>query len=203
MVITQEIRILGGIEMKHTKELTLSAMFISIGLILPFLTGQIPQIGRMLLPMHLPVFLCGLICGWKKGAIVGFTLPIMRSILFGMPVMFPMAITMSFELLTYGWVVGLIYQRAQCKFTVAIYRSMLIAMISGRVVWGVVMGLMLGMGENRFTWQMFITGGILNAIPGIIIQLLLIPTIMVMLKRMGFLEDEINQEERLLKCKGW
>ena len=81
-----------------TKKLTWSAMFIALGLVLPFLTGQIPQFGNMLLPMHIPVILCGLICGWRYGAIVGFVLPLLRYALFGMPVLFPTGIAMSFEL---------------------------------------------------------------------------------------------------------
>ena len=62
----------------NVKNLALSAMFIAIGQVLPFFTGQIPQIGNMLLPMHIPVLLCGLICGWKYGALVGFTTPLLR-----------------------------------------------------------------------------------------------------------------------------
>lgn len=60
------------------KKISLSAMFFALGLILPFFTGQIPQIGSMLLPMHIPVFLCGFICGWKYGGVIGFLLPLMR-----------------------------------------------------------------------------------------------------------------------------
>ena len=69
----------------RVQNLALSAMFMAIGLVLPFLTGQIPQIGSMLLPMHLPVLLCGLICGWQYGGLVGFVLPLLRYLLFGMP----------------------------------------------------------------------------------------------------------------------
>lgn len=61
---------------KSTQNLALSAMFIAIGIVLPFFTGQLQQIGNMLLPMHLPVLLCGLICGWQYGAAVGFILPL-------------------------------------------------------------------------------------------------------------------------------
>ena len=64
---------------KSIKNMTLSAMFMAIGIVLPFFTGQIPRIGNMLLPMHIPVFLCGLICGWQYGAVVGFLLPLLRS----------------------------------------------------------------------------------------------------------------------------
>ena len=97
--------------MKHDalKKLVLSAMFIAVGLVLPFFTGQIPQIGKMMLPMHLPVFLCGLICGWPYGLAVGFVTPLLRSMIFSMPVMYPAAIAMAFELATYGFVAGFLY----------------------------------------------------------------------------------------------
>ena len=98
---------------KATRRLTLSAMFLALGLVLPFLTGQVPQIGNMLLPMHLPVFLCGLLCGWQYGAAVGFALPLLRSSLFALPVMFPAATAMAFELMTYGLVAGLLYSRSR------------------------------------------------------------------------------------------
>lgn len=86
--------------MKHSKtiKLTLSAMFLALGFVLPFFTGQIPQIGNMLLPMHLPVLLCGLICGWQYGLVIGLCLPLVRSMIFGMPPIFPTGIAMTFEL---------------------------------------------------------------------------------------------------------
>ncbi|MBO4413432.1 MAG: ECF transporter S component, partial [Clostridia bacterium] len=71
--------------------LTLTAMFLALGLVLPFLTGQIPQIGSMLLPMHIPVFLCALICGWQYATPMAFILPILRSLIFSMPPMYPTA----------------------------------------------------------------------------------------------------------------
>lgn len=171
--------------MKQIKNLTLSAMFLAIGLILPFLTGQIPQFGNMLLPMHIPVFLCGLICGWKYGASVGFILPLLRYVIFGMPPIFPIGIAMAFELLTYGLVAGLLYGLSRWQCVVALYRSMIVAMLAGRVVWGVVQLLLLGIGTEGFTWQMFMAGAFLNAIPGIILQLVLIPSVMVALNRTG------------------
>ena len=124
----------------HTKikNLTLAALFLALGLVLPFFTGQIPQIGSMLLPMHLPVFLCGLICGWQYGAAVGFVVPLLRSVLFGMPPLFPTATSMAFELLTYGLVVGLLYSRSRWQCIRALYRCLIAAMLAGRAVWGVV-----------------------------------------------------------------
>lgn len=120
---------------KTTKNLTLSAMFLAVGMVLPFLTGQIPQIGNMMLPMHIPVLLCGLICGWQYGAVLGFVLPLLRYLVFGMPVLFPTGIAMAFELMTYGLVIGLMYSLSKWKCIIALYRALLTAMIAGRLVW--------------------------------------------------------------------
>ena len=170
---------------KTIRNLTLSAMFMAIGLVLPFLTGQIPQIGSMLLPMHIPVFLCGLICGWKYGLAVGFILPLLRSFLFTMPPMFPTAVAMAFELAVYGLTAGFLYERSRWQCIIALYRSLIAAMIAGRLVWGVVQVLLLGLSGSAFTWKMFLSGAFLNSIPGIIIQLILIPAIMLVLNRTG------------------
>lgn len=170
---------------EKTKKLTLSAMFLAIGLVLPSITGNIPQIGRMLLPMHIPVFLCGLICGWKYGLAVGAILPILRSLLFGMPALYPSAIAMTFELATYGFTAGLLYNRCKWQCIVALYRALIAAMLAGRLVWGCAEIILLGVAGNTFTWQAFLAGALLNAIPGIIIQLTLIPALMVALNKTG------------------
>lgn len=167
------------------KKLVLSAMFLAIGIVLPFFTGQIPQIGKMLLPMHLPVFLCGLICGWQYGFAVGLVLPVMRSAMFTMPVMFPTAIAMSFELATYGAVAGFLYNRSKWQCIIALYRSLIIAMLAGRFVWGAVQAVLLGVSGNAFTLSAFFAGAFTTAIPGIILQLVFIPAVMVALDRTG------------------
>ncbi len=166
---------------KSLLNLVLSAMFLALGLVLPFLTGQIKEIGNMLLPMHIPVMLCGLVCGWQYGLIVGAIVPIMRSMIFGMPVMFPSAIGMAFELATYGFVIGYLFGHAKWKCIKSLYRCLAISMVSGRIVWGVVQCFLLGLGENGFTLTAFLTSSVLNAIPGIILQLVLIPAIMLVL----------------------
>lgn len=164
--------------MSNTKKLILSAMFIAIGLILPFATGQIKQIGNMLLPMHLPVLLCGLVCGWQYGLAVGFILPLLRSAIFSMPMMYPNAISMAFELAAYGFVIGFLYSALKKQNTLSVYISLISAMILGRAVWGVVQVFLLGLGSEGFTFAAFISGAFLNAVPGIIIQLILVPAIM-------------------------
>ena len=165
------------------KNLVLSAMFLCLALTLPFFTGQLKQIGSMLLPMHAPVFLCGLICSWKYGLAVGFTSPILRSLIFNMPHMFPDAVSMAFELATYGFVVGYIYSHSKWHCTKTLLKSMIIAMLAGRFVWGVIRAILMGFGKSSFSLSMFVSGAFLNAIPGIIIQLVLIPFIMVALNK--------------------
>ena len=170
-----------SMEMTQTKKLTVAAMLFALGLVLPFLTGQIPQIGSMLLPMHLPVFMCGLICGGRYGVMVGLLLPLVRSMLFGMPPMYPTATAMAFELATYGAVSGAVYFGAGYFCMKSLYKSMLIAMVAGRAVWAVAMLVLMGINGGAFTVEMFVAGAFMNAIPGIVLQLVLIPGIMVAL----------------------
>jgi len=162
----------------NIRKMTLAAMFLAIGQVLPFITGQIPQIGVMLSPMHFPVLLCGMVCGWQYGGLVGFICPLLRSILFGMPRMYPNAVGMAFELCTYGIVSGLILAKFEKKTIPNIYIALITAMLAGRVVWGIAQTLLLSGSSSPFTFQAFLAGGFLNAIPGIIAQLILIPLIM-------------------------
>lgn len=169
--------------MKRTvKNLVLAAMFLAIGLVLPFITGNIPAIGQMLLPMHFPVLLCGLICGWQYGLLVGLICPLLRSVAFGMPVLYPVAIEMMAELATYGAVAGLVYSHLRPQNIGKVYIALIVAMLAGRVVYGVVAGLLLGFGTG-FTMSMFISAAFVNALPGIIAQLVLIPVIMAALNK--------------------
>lgn len=171
--------------MKETKKIVLTGMFIALGIVLPFITGQIPQIASMLCPMHIPVLLCGFICGWKYGLITGLITPLLRSVLFGMPPMFPTAVSMAFELLTYGFLSGFLYEHSRWQCVKALYRCLILAMIGGRIVWGIVQMILLGISGTAFTVQMFLAGALLNAIPGIILQLILIPSVMVALNKAG------------------
>ena len=91
------------------KKVITSGVCLALCLLLPFLTGQIPQVGSMLCPMHIPVLICGLACGWPYGLVVGLIAPIFRSLLFGMPPLFPTATAMAFELAAYGAISGILY----------------------------------------------------------------------------------------------
>ena len=164
--------------MKKIKKIVLSGIFLSIGFCLPMLTSQIKEIGDTLLPMHIPVMLCGLICGGHYGFLIGLILPFLRSLFFGMPPIYPNALWMATELATYGLVIGLIYSLFKNKNLKSIYISLISAMLSGRIVWGIAKTILMGIGSKSFTFALFITGGFIDALPGIILQLILIPLIM-------------------------
>ena len=169
--------------MNNVKKLAVTAMLFAVGMVLPFFIGQIPAIGKMLLPMHIPVLLCGFIVGWQYGALIGFLLPIVRGLVFGMPPLYPNAVAMAFEMAAYGFVSGYLYSHAKWQCTKMLYISLVTAMLAGRIVWAFAEVILLGIGGNTFTWEMFAAGAFLNAIPGIIVQLVLIPLIMVALRR--------------------
>ena len=158
------------------RKLTLSAMLVAVGLLLPFVTGQIQVIGSMLSPMHLPVFIAGLLCGPVWGLAVGAVLPVLRSMLFGMPPLMPTAAAMTFELAAYGLFSGLL-RKALPKTLAMLYASLCVSMVLGRVVWGCASLVLYGFMDNVFTWRLFVTNGFLNAVPGIILQLIIIPPI--------------------------
>ena len=161
--------------------MVLAALFLALAYVLPFLTGQIPEIGSMLCPMHLPVLLCGFICGWPWGLAVGAVAPIFRSLTLGMPPLFPTALCMAFELAAYGAIAGLMHKILPKKKPY-IYCSLIISMLVGRIIWGAAMFVCLGISGGSFTFATFIAGAITNAIPGIIVQLVLIPVLVMVLE---------------------
>ncbi len=173
--------------MKKSKNLVLASMFLAIGVVLPFFTMQIKEIGDSLLPMHLPVMLCGIICGWQYGACIGFILPFLRSILFSMPPIYPNAVWMAFELLTYGLVIGLLYEALPKKLPF-IYISLISSMLCGRIVWGIVKALLLAGGNSPFTFTAFLIGGFADAFIGIVLQIIIIPFIVTIVKKPNHLD---------------
>lgn len=171
-------------ENKKIKQIVLSGLFLSVGLVLPFLTGQLRELGNMLLPMHLPTFLCGLIIGPFYGFFVGLIMPILRSILFGMPTMYPRAIAMAVELSAYGFASGFLYKNLfKTKSVFTLYISLIISMLFGRIVWGITEIILLGIDGNVFTFSAFWVGAFANSFIGIVIQLILIPLIITALQK--------------------
>lgn len=164
-------------------KITLAALFIALALVLPFFTGQIPQIGKALCPMHIPVILAGFICGPWYGMAVGLISPILRFVLFGMPVIMPTGVIMSVELATYGLVVGILYKILP-RSRSSVYVSLIAAMIIGRIAWGIAHVLFFKLGNYEFSFPMFIAGGFTNSIPGIIAQLIIVPFIIFRIRKL-------------------
>ena len=173
--------------MKQTlRNLTYAAMSLALCLVLPFFTGQIPQIGAMLCPMHLPVLLAGFLCGPGWAGAVGLLAPLARHVLFHMPPLVT-ALGMTVELTAYGIVSGLLARR-QPKTAAGTYTALVAAMVAGRILWGCAMVVITGVSGTEFGWQAFLAGAVLNAIPGIAAQLILIPVLVLALQRAKVME---------------
>lgn len=174
---------------KQLLKLAFSGVFLALAYVMPFLTGQIPEIGSMLCPMHIPVLLCGFVCGAPYGLVVGLVAPLLRSVTLGMPVLFPTATAMAFELAMYGMIAGTLYKHLPKKKPF-IYISLLGAMVSGRIVWGAVMFCIMGFSTSAFGFAAFWAGAVVNAIPGIIAQILLIPVLIIVLEKSKLMPDK-------------
>lgn len=164
------------------RRLVFAAVCLALCMVLPFLTGQIPEIGSALSPMHIPVLLCGFLCGPRYALAVGAMAPLLRYLLFKMPPIYPTGIAMCFELAVYGLVSGLLY-KALPKKTGSIYLALIAAMLAGRFVWGAVRAVISGVGGAEFTWQLFWAGAFAKAVPGIVLHIVLIPLVVMALRR--------------------
>ena len=174
---------------KNVRKLVLAAVCVALGLVLPLLTGQIPEIGSKLCPMHIPILLCGFLCGWQYGLVAGFITPLLRSVIFSMPPMIPTALAMAFELAAYGCFAGLL-NRLFPRKPAYVYVSLVLAMLLGRIVWGLASWAIYALfTEKTFTLDMFFAGAFVNAVPGIILHIVLIPPIVLALRRAGIMDE--------------
>ncbi len=168
-------------EAKNLK-MILAALFLALAYLLPFVTGQIPEVGKMLCPMHIPVLLCGFICGPFWGAAVGVVAPLLRSLTLGVPLFFPSAVCMALELAAYGALTGLLHRLLPRKKRY-IYPSLLLSMVGGRLIWGAAMFVCMGLSGKAFGFTAFLAGAVTGALPGIALQLVLVPAIVLALER--------------------
>lgn len=167
--------------------LLLTAILLSVGFVLPFLTGQIELLGKVISPLHIPVFICGLTCGWGWGAALGAALPILRSLFFGMPPLVPMAIPMAFEMAAYGAVCGLLYPLLRGRFRPypAMLLAMLPAMLAGRILGGAAKAVVMGLQGSPYSFQAFLTGYFSTTAVGALLHLLMVPLIVAALEKGG------------------
>lgn len=165
------------------KRIVIAGLMLALGILLPFVTGHGYGLkGTVLLPMHIPVLLCGFFCGPFWGGLCGLILPYINSILTGMPVMFPSAVIMSGELLAYGFVSGFLYQRTGYSNKLKhLYPVLVTSLIAGRVVYGIIANVLLLFNQNL--GKLSVVAAVVTGIPGIIIQLILVPIIVLYLGR--------------------
>ena len=166
------------------KRLTLTALCIALCVVVPMAFHVIPNAGQVMLPMHIPVLLCGLVCGWQYGLICGLLGPLVSSVLTAMP---PAAMLpgMMVECAVYGFVGGLLMERIRTGSLYAdLYICLPVAMLAGRVISGIVKALILTPGLSFTAWA---TASFVTALPGISIQLILLPTLVVALTRAGLI----------------
>lgn len=171
------------------KKIAFSAVCLALCYVLPFLTANSPSLGNMLCLMHIPVLICGFLCGGQYGLVVGFVAPLLRTMIISMPPLLT-AIPMAFELAVYGFVTGVVYKKLP-KTLANVYISLISAMILGRFVGGTVKFIMYGLGYVKsFSAKAFISAYVFAAWPGILIQLVLIPVIVLALSKAGIAKKE-------------
>lgn len=170
-----------GESMMETKKLVQSALFVAAGIILPIFFHFSGLGGPAFLPMHIPVLLAGLLLSWREGLIVGILTPLLSSLMTGMPPMVRLPL-MTLELALYGFAGGLLYNRLRFK----LYPSLVGAMVAGRLGFGLgllLLGEILGIKVSPLDYLVAAT---LTGIPGIIVQLLVIPILIRYLKANGY-----------------
>lgn len=174
-------------QMTSTRRLILAALCVSLGVVLPLAFHSVANAGSILLPMHIPVLLCGLICGWPFGLACGILTPLLSSLITGMP---PMAFlpSMLVELAVYGLVSGLLMRAIKTKkLALDLYLSLLGAMLAGRLVFGLLNALIFRAGS--YTLPAWISAAFITALPGIAIQLLVLPALILALKQSRLLSE--------------
>ena len=172
--------------------LTVTALLLALGMVLPFLTGQIQSIGKFISPLHIPALVCGLTCGWSWGMGLGFVLPILRGLIFGMPPFPNAALPMAFELAAYGLLSGLLYPLflrllKQKTHLPALLCALLCAMIGGRIVGGAAKAALIALGvigsKSAFTFAAFLTSYFAETAIGAAIHAVLVPAIVLSLEK--------------------
>lgn len=174
------------------KNLTRVSFLIALGIILPTIFHQFGLSGRIFLPMHIPVFLAGMVINWKYGLACGFMLPFLSSVTTGMPPLYPTSVSMAVEMSMYGLISGLLCQSRKNS----IYFSLVIAMICGRITAGCANFLMLTTAGNPFLLKAFFYSSFITPIPGILVQVIFIPPLVHAINRISRNENLPETAER-------
>lgn len=170
---------------KSLNRLVVTAVLLALGMVLPFLTGQIPTVGQLISPLHIPVFICALTCGWGWAGALGVVLPLLRSVVFGMPPLVAVGIPMAAEMAVYGVVTGLMYRLVRGKMpkVAGMLVAMMIAMVAGRLVGGGVKALVMGLQGAGYSWAAFVAAYFTGTVVGAVIHLILCPIVALALEK--------------------
>lgn len=160
------------------KELVLSGLLLATGILLPMVFHMVGMTGPIALPMHIPVLIGGFLLSPQLALALGIITPILSGMLTGMPVMFPMAVIMAFELGTYGFVASI----ASKKFKLSPMLSLIISMFVGRITAGLTVAALVQLFGVRMNPLMYVKGAVITGIPGIIIQLIFVPSLIYAIK---------------------
>lgn len=179
-------------KLSETKKSILTAVCIALCVVLPQAFHTIPNAGQMYLPMHIPVLLCGLICGAPYGLLCGLAGPALSTLFTQMPPV-TMLPSMMVECAVYGLAAGLM-MLIRTKYLYAdLYLSLITAMLAGRIVSGIAKALIFSAGNYSMT--AWVTGSFVTGLPGIIIQLALIPTIVFALEKASLIPQRYPKDE--------
>ncbi|NCA66720.1 MAG: ECF transporter S component [Clostridia bacterium] len=175
------------------RDMTITAMFIALGVIFPYIFHTAQISGQMFLPMHIPVLLCGIICGPFLGGICAIATVPLCSVLTGMPPIYPMGTIMIFELVAYAVSAGILFRlikKLKINLIASLYITLIASMLIGRGVYGLVAYIVYGVIGNGYAFKAFITSAFVTGLPGIAIQLALIPWLYILLKKAKLIDVE-------------
>ena len=181
-----------GYRQLQVQRLVYAALFLALAMVLPFITGQIQAIGQLISPLHIPALVCGLVCCWPTGLVVGILSPLLRAFLFNMPPFPNAALPMAFECGAYGLLTGLLYPlflRLYRKenHLPAILTALVIAMIGGRIIGGAAKAALLAFGiigsQSPFTFAVFFASYFTSTAPGAAIHIVLVPAVVLAMEK--------------------
>ncbi len=178
---------------KHTTlSVTTCALCVALGILLPlaFHWVGLKAVAKFFSPMHLPVFLCGLLAGPWYGLLCGLILPYLSSLLTSMPAAFPNALVMTFEMAAYGCFAGLFLQLLfrKVRRLWVVYPALILAMLAGRAVYGISYAILFALQQTPYSFEAFLSGAFVTTWPAIVTQIILLPAMVFALKKANVLQ---------------
>lgn len=162
------------------RNILLAMVFLALSIFLPKLCENVPGLESILLVAHIPIYLCGFVCGGPLGFAMGMVSPVLRSVIFGVPELYPDGVAFMFEYAFYGLLAGIFFDTFRCSMgnhrVAASYLALLVAMVGGRAVWGLVMLLIALFSPTvGFSWDAFVYGAFTGELAAIVLHIVIVP----------------------------